>query len=58
MCRKTMTENRGEKTDGGVQRTKDTDGRFGALGVRDDDVENLSTVGDSRPCYEPDSILS
>lgn len=58
MCRKTMTEHRGEPTDGGHRRTNDADGRFRNLGVHGGDVEELSTVGDSRPCYEPDSILS
>ena len=52
-----MTENRGEPTDG-VRRTNEIDGHTESLGAHDGDVESLSTVGDSRPCYEPDSILS
>lgn len=58
MCRKTMIENRGETTDAGVRHTSETDGSVRKLAHDGGDVEDLSTVGDSRPCYEPDSILS
>jgi hypothetical protein len=54
-----MIENRGDQTEDGLRHTDDTDESLRDLGARDgDDVESLSTVGDSRPCYEPDSILS